>query len=355
LEILLLAAIVVCCRIFPLGGWLLFLKIALAHFRLGGWAPFLRSVLAHLASGGWLLFVGSALALIFGLVFWILKTFLTHGNPAVLLFALVRAANLTSGVSPLMPLLLAGIAAFSVVGCLLGRLTLLEDCPLEPPFLGFEGDAPAVSSFAGINQQEKRMIGLLECSPHCLPGMRVLLLSLLVGFVYFGIAKVWPTQSIDGGWLDLFFLFAGFSIYFFLSIMLLRFVLVWMALRLLLRRLYFHPTRGAYQVLRVTSLSSEDNKIRLFRAPPELCRRGGLPRLRARHPEARQRQDTLEYIGPSGRAAARYFGVENPESRGRAGLRTRGGERDELEIGCNSTGQPARGDGIPLVPDYNVV
>jgi hypothetical protein len=174
--------------------------------------------------------------------------------PAFALFSFIRAANLGDGVSPLMPLIFLGIANLCLIGGDLWRLRLLEDCRVKPPFLNFEAGA---ESFRGIDALEARVIHLLECSSWELPGTRLLVALLLVSFLYFVCTRGLPVVSIDGWAFHLLFSLSAIFIYFYFSVLLLRFVWVWVAVNRLLHRLHWHPTRGAYALLRVRSLPDE--------------------------------------------------------------------------------------------------
>ncbi len=188
--------------------------------------------------------------------------------PGVTLLNFIRASNLGNGVSPLTPLIFLGTANLCLIGGDLWRLRLIEDCRVKSPFLNFEAGAP---SFGGTDALEARVIHFLECSPWELPGTWLLIALLTVSFIYFACSRGLPVASIDGWSFNLlFFLSAGF-IYFYFSIQLLRFGWLWHALHRLLRRLYWHPTRGAYSLLRVRSLPESDTQtIRLIEPRPSL-------------------------------------------------------------------------------------
>src|SRR5581483_11366929 len=95
----------------------------------------------------------------------------------------------------------------------------------------------------------------------------------LIGLVAFSLASGWPPiHSLDGAAFDWLFFLSAIFIYTYFSVLLLRFVLVWKALQKLLRRLYWHPTRGCYEALRAKSLPDrpEDQHIRLVEPPASL-------------------------------------------------------------------------------------
>jgi hypothetical protein len=189
-------------------------------------------------------------------------------SPARALFSFVRAVNLNNRVSSLMPLIFLGTANLCLIGGDLWRLRLLEDCRVTLPFLGFD----AAESFRGVAPLEERVIDALECPPWRLSGWWLMLLILGVGFTYFATSKGGWVYPIDGAFFDLLFFLSAAFIYMYFSILLLRFVEVWNALHRLLRRLYWHPTRGAYETLRTSTLPGrpEDQRLRLIEPRPSL-------------------------------------------------------------------------------------
>lgn len=188
--------------------------------------------------------------------------------PGFALLNFIRAANLGNGVSPLMPLIFLGAANLCLIGGDLWRLRLIEDCRVKPPFLNFEA---AAQSFRGTDALEARVIHLIECSPWELPGTWLLIALLAAAFVYFACSRGLPFVSIDGWSFNLLFFLSAAFIYFYFSILLLRFVWIWRELHRLLRRLYWHPTRGGYSLLRARSLpESSEQRIRLIEPRPSL-------------------------------------------------------------------------------------
>jgi hypothetical protein len=86
------------------------------------------------------------------------------------------------------------------------------------------------------------------------------------------VRRGFPAVSIDGWPFHFLFVLSAIFIYFYFSVLLLRFVWVWVGMHRLLRRLYWHPTRNAYALLRVRSLpeQSENQTIRLIEPRPSL-------------------------------------------------------------------------------------
>ncbi len=215
-------------------------------------------------TGALLAFVGTCVGILLVSIFvgriWVQE-------PAEALFTFMRSANLGNRVSPLMPLIFLGIANLSLIGGDLWRLRTLEACRVPLPFLGFDN----VESFRGVAELERRVIKALECSWCRLPGSWLLVL-MLAGLVFIFLANGGPVYPMDGSaFYLLFFASTGF-VYLYFSTLLLRFVAVWRALHRLLRRLYWHPSRAAYEELRVSILPdhSEQQWIRLSESQPTL-------------------------------------------------------------------------------------
>ena len=171
--------------------------------------------------------------------------------------------------SPLMPLIFLAISNFCLISGDLVRLRLLEECRIVVPFLGFEQEA---RSFQGVDAQEQRLVYLLECPPWQLPWIWLLFGSVLTAFIFFALSNGRPIWSLDGRTFDILFFLSAVFIYTYFSLMLLRFVCVWIALHRLLRRLYWHPTRAAYEKLRIKTLPDrpEAQRIRLIEPRPTL-------------------------------------------------------------------------------------
>jgi hypothetical protein len=216
-------------------------------------------------TGAWFALLSTMVGVV--LVTWFVRHEWRLPAPVAIL-SFIRTANLGNGVSPLKPLIFLGIANLWLIGGDLWRLRLLEDCRVKPPFLNFEAGA---ESFRGIDALEARVIDFLECSPWELPGAPVVAL-LLVSFLYFASGRGLPVVSIDGWAFFTLFTLSAMIIYFYFSILLLRFVWVWIGVHRLLRRLYWHQTRNAYALLRVKSLPDEsaNQTIRLLEPVPSL-------------------------------------------------------------------------------------
>ncbi len=162
------------------------------------------------------------------------------------IFLFLRATDLMSGVSPLLPLLFVGLAAFLAFLSSLRRLTFAERACCQPnevdkgafPFLNFEGAGQ--QSFTGINELEIKVKEFLWCSFWKLngSGLTILLLSATSAYLF-----IWNRASLSlEGWLfDVIFRFAFSLTVIFLALVFLRFVWLWVALRRLLRRLSWHP------------------------------------------------------------------------------------------------------------------
>jgi hypothetical protein len=161
------------------------------------------------------------------------------------IFFFLRTTDLLSGVSPLLPLLFVGVAAFLAFLSALRRLTLLErtccgDYEIQKeviPFLNFEGAAPP--SFIGVRDLEIRVKDLLRCSFLRLDGSWLLMLALIAICYYLFFYRF--SHTVEGRLFDVAFGVAFSVGAVVLSLAFLRFVWLWVALRRMLRRLSWHP------------------------------------------------------------------------------------------------------------------
>jgi hypothetical protein len=243
---------------------------------LRAWKSWSKADRAPTAAWALLLLIGVATGVA---LFFVAQMWLRH-PPAFALFAFLRGSHLGSGVSPLMPMVFLSIAGFSVMACLIWRVFLLEDRPLgrltdrlteKSPFLGFE-DADGSTSFRGVSREENSIVDLLEGPLERLPGGPYLIGGLVFAFFYFGITRLRTAYSVDGLGFDILFMVQAFMVYGVFSLSLLRFVSIWIALRRLLRRLYFHPTRYSYKDIQLASSPHhlDQQNIRLFEPRPSL-------------------------------------------------------------------------------------
>ena len=164
------------------------------------------------------------------------------------LFFFLRAGDFTSGISPLVPLLLVGMAAFLWAFCELRRLMLLERLynpdklrQQEPPqaaprYLNFEHDS--TRSFAGLSALEENLINLFKRSILRLPAAPLVVAGLLIPCGYLWLRVI---PSIEGPAFDRLFGLFFVVVSLLMSLNFLRFVYVWIVLRRLLRRLSHHP------------------------------------------------------------------------------------------------------------------
>jgi hypothetical protein len=178
------------------------------------------------------------------------------------LFLLSRSVNLGSGVSPLMPILLVGGAGLLLLVCSTRRIGLLEERPIPSPFLNFTG-----SSFEGVPELEDRVRYLLQCPSRELPGSR-LIIPLLLGALWVALRRGRPSYPIDGKCFDWALRISAFLVYSAFTLVLLRFVAVWIHLQNLLQRLYWHPTRAAYANLRESLPGDISERKRVYLAEP---------------------------------------------------------------------------------------
>jgi hypothetical protein len=253
-------------------AWIVSTIRMFACWRGGRWTQFWHPVL-YLGLG--LIPVALALGL-----WWHLRNLPTDAEA---LFAFIRAVHLYDGVSPLMALMFLGGAGSALAACYFFRAAMLEDRPLRNLLLDANGES---ASFRGVAGLEERVVHLLKISisSEYLPAAILVLGLLVVSFLYFGLTKLRTAFSIDGEAFDILFICMTFAIYAMFSFALLRFALTWFAIRRLLRRLYFHPSRYSYKDIQLTAHPShlEHQKILLYEARPGLAAvEYGLGRARA--------------------------------------------------------------------------
>jgi hypothetical protein len=143
-------------------------------------------------------------------------------------FFFLRATELASGVSVLLPALLIGLAAFLSFFASLRRLNLAERMPCLPksqecpddakPFLHF--DHVETKSFKGLKVLENRVKEMIVCSNAPRELSAVFVISILYWLLY--LRNFIP--SVDGRWFDCFFKLGFFVAPLLLTLAFLRFV-----------------------------------------------------------------------------------------------------------------------------------
>ncbi|MGE0882703.1 MAG: hypothetical protein AB7P14_04115 [Blastocatellales bacterium] len=161
-------------------------------------------------------------------------------------FFVLRSLNLTSGVSPVLPLLLVGIAGLLWLICTLRRLRMCEQMAYLPPgqkkknsFLNYDG-----WFVPGIKKMELDISDLLVRRDFALPYAPIIFIGVLIPSAWlFWFQRI---PSIEGKAFDTFFSLAFFMIYVALSYAFLRFVCIWWSLRHMLRHFARHKLFDAY-------------------------------------------------------------------------------------------------------------
>lgn len=160
------------------------------------------------------------------------------------LLASIRFLDFSSGVSPLVPLLLISLAGFLWATSTFHRLRMMEGFGSSRGFLFFVGP------FRDIHAQEKRLRHLLIQPSWRLRGFAVLTMVVLVSILYFFLLRLVPSfENCRFYWL----LAAG---YLFVSLALwsgvLRFLCVWNQTRHILQHLAWTPIRSASKRFRAS-------------------------------------------------------------------------------------------------------
>lgn len=201
--------------------------------------------------------IGVSLALIVSLamitfVAWgLIEIFRDKQIPEQIFFFL-RATELASGVSVLLPGLLIGLAAFLSFFAALQRLNLAERMPCLPEPQQCLSDAPQflrfdheeTKSFKGLKALEDRVKGMIVCRTIEAPGATLVAVVLLILYLRLFLEHFIP--SVDGRWFDWFFKMGFYVAPLLLVWAFIRFTWLWAALRRLLRRLSWHPLISQY-------------------------------------------------------------------------------------------------------------
>src|SRR5262249_45990971 len=196
------------------------------------------------------------------------------GDKVELILLWERTVGNFSGVSPIMPLALIATATLTWALCSLRRLRLLErrtpstSVPAQPAtqqkivehdelgFLAMEtreepngatGDSQKPAS-EGITQLEQKVHFMISCSFDRLPGCRwTIFWVVLASLITMGV-RLMP--SVEGIWYNRGITALFILAYLAIAINFLRFLVIWVALHRLLRRLSWHPLLMGYTLPR---------------------------------------------------------------------------------------------------------
>ena len=176
--------------------------------------------------------VGAAMIMFVGMGLY--NVFCRFEKPERVFFFL-RATELSSGVSVLMPALLIGLATFLSFFAALRRLNLAERMPClrgpqqrpgdAPQFLRF--DHEGAKSFQGSKVLEDRVKEMIVCRIIDLPGAMQAAFVILI--LYWVLFLHYFIPSVDGRWFDWFFRLGFYVAPMLLAWAFLRFVWLWAA------------------------------------------------------------------------------------------------------------------------------
>jgi hypothetical protein len=211
--------------------------------------------------------VPTTIVLIYGTILFVvvlavefLSARLTGAN-AVFLF--LRTGTLGDGVSPLVPLLWAAMAGLLMLMCTLRRLNLSELRSVGAVFLNFGTD-----SFKVVEEFEVKVRNELAAP---LPGgvyLAPIFLVIVAAYCYAHWAVLFA--SFDGGLFAGAFLILSLLVYTVIGTVLLRLIITWLAIRGLLRNLYWHPSRRFYATLHEGMPGGENSVIDMLSADPAI-------------------------------------------------------------------------------------
>jgi hypothetical protein len=183
------------------------------------------------------------------------------GPGAVFLF--MRTGTLGDGVSPLVPLLWVAIAGLLMLMCTLRRLNLSELRSVGAVFLRFGTD-----SFKAIEEFELKVRN--ELSAPLPGGVYLAPIFLVIGAAYCYAHWAVLFASLDGGLFAGTFLILSLLVYSVIGTVLLRLIITWLAIRGLLRNLYWHPSRRFYATLHEGLPGGENSVIDMLSADPAI-------------------------------------------------------------------------------------
>lgn len=170
-------------------------------------------------------------------------------NSPTAIFTYLRAFDVASGLSPLVPLFCVAAGAFLWAFCSFRRLRIIDGIRLARPtgvtpssgaFLGLE-----TASFEGVTDLESEVRELMESSSvmSTLWYLGLMGVALVAGCYYFFFRLV---RSFEGTPFYILFGFSFFLVYWALAMEFARLWLLWHRLWRLLRRLSWHPMRAAF-------------------------------------------------------------------------------------------------------------
>jgi hypothetical protein len=145
--------------------------------------------------------------------------------------------------------------------CVLRRLNLSELRHVDAVFLNFHTD-----SFRGVDRLETKITNQLSAA---LPGpVNLIPIALVVSTVYWYAHKEILLASLDGGFFAALFFVLGLVEYLVIGTVLIRLVSTWLAIRALLRNLYWHPSRRFYAILHQGLPDGENTLTDMLSADP---------------------------------------------------------------------------------------
>jgi hypothetical protein len=208
-----------------------------------GWSASLKYLLSSPTCVSSLLFaIAAALYCVSILLPW---PGIWHYGWAAPLYLFYRGTNLGNGVSPIVPIVFVGTAALALLFSSLRRIAILRVSRDSSATLGF---TQTFNSFNGTVLLEEQLKKYLKERPNHLPGAQIFYWLGVFGGGWFFFMR--PNGSIDGKWFDFLIILGAFAVFVAVVWALLRLVLAWRAMRELLRRLYRHPSRSAYEDFR---------------------------------------------------------------------------------------------------------
>jgi hypothetical protein len=290
------------------------LAASLLMWIISWWRPHFRGLiwvsLALAVGGAMIVFIGRGLYEVFG-----------FETPEKVFFFL-RATELTSRVSVLLPALLIGLAAFLSFFTALRRWNLAEGMPRPRKARRRPAAAPQSQpfdhereeSFEGLKVLEYRVKKMIVCPIFRMPGVTLLtvMVTILILFVYWHFFWKPFIPSVDGQQFDQFFKLAFCVVPLMLVWALARSFWLWMAVKRLLRRLSWHPLISRY--------AAEHSGEKRFASLPPIDLMTPTPTYTALSLSVRQARSFYNALKPAPAAAGERDQIEELVKNAESGL-----------------------------------
>jgi hypothetical protein len=217
---------------------------------------------------GWFPLLVAGVSLLCALTFFVTMFSDPAGSTRRDFFLATRMIDLGGGASPLLAISYVGIAMLAPLLGDLRRMHLLEVCSLPQPFLVRRSVAPSLAEVEELEAEVWMPIGHRGFRLPAFAWAMLFLTGFIGGHLLYEAMRSGPPGTEFLAYITA---IISLMVYAMLFAMIVRFATGWWALRRLLRRLYWHPSRSAYAKLRATTTPKAietQQSIRLLEAQP---------------------------------------------------------------------------------------